>query len=313
VVARTWLHRLAWLQATKPAGREVVPADVEEARANFQVSCLRLAGHYVQCPARRRHGLALPYFRLSGLPCLEVLRLLPLGPPMPPGTLHCIEELVLRPASGQQEALTADVAEQVISMLGLHDLPALVGLLLACPALRALQPRQSLDHLQRSLAQAGPEPGAAQAVVAVLVGGPGSWLALVPAVPLSAALLAHPYLLFEEPGLSAFGLEVRLHTPVVFVEVLVSLVQSGTATLGQLLRLLLAGIVSSVTSPGDSVESAGILQLFLETYFIELVGEGGSAKLDSDQQQVCSQSAPLLVPVSVFVSAVRETGIRRAA
>ena len=44
--------------------------------------------------------------------------------------------------------------------------------------------------------------------------------------------------------------------------------------------------MSSVTSPQDSADSAGVLQLFLETYFMELLGEDGEKSLDVDQQQV---------------------------
>ena len=44
--------------------------------------------------------------------------------------------------------------------------------------------------------------------------------------------------------------------------------------------------MSSVTSPQDSADSAGVLQLFLETYFMELLGEDGEKSLDGDQQQV---------------------------
>ena len=41
-----------------------------------------------------------------------------------------------------------------------------------------------------------------------------------------------------------------------------------------------------VTSPQDSADSAGVLQLFLETYFTELLGEDAERTMDADQQQV---------------------------
>ena len=41
-----------------------------------------------------------------------------------------------------------------------------------------------------------------------------------------------------------------------------------------------------VTSPQDSADSAGVLQLFLETYFTELLGEDTEKTMDADQQQV---------------------------
>lgn len=66
----------------------------------------------------------------------------------------------------------------------------------------------------------------------------------------------------------------------------VSLIQANLFSLGQILRLLLQSFMSSVTSPLDSADSAGILQLFLETYFMELMGEDCERSLDADQQQV---------------------------
>ena len=44
--------------------------------------------------------------------------------------------------------------------------------------------------------------------------------------------------------------------------------------------------MSSVTSPQDSADSAGVLQLFLETFFMELLGEDSERSLNADQQQV---------------------------
>ena len=67
----------------------------------------------------------------------------------------------------------------------------------------------------------------------------------------------------------------------------VSLIQANLFSLGQILQLLLQSFMSSVTSsPQDSADSAGVLQLFLETYFMELLGEDGEKSLDGDQQQV---------------------------
>ena len=69
-------------------------------------------------------------------------------------------------------------------------------------------------------------------------------------------------------------------------QVCVSLIQANLFSLGQILQLLLQSFMSSVTSPKDSADSAGVLQLFLETYFMELLGEDGEKSLDADQQQV---------------------------
>ena len=66
----------------------------------------------------------------------------------------------------------------------------------------------------------------------------------------------------------------------------VSLIQASIFTLGQILQLLLQSFMTLVTSPQDSADSAGVLQLFLETYFTELLGEDAERTMDADQQQV---------------------------
>ena len=223
VVARTWLHRLMWLQVTRPEGREVTTEEVDEARANYHLSCLRLADHYVRSPARSKYILALPYYRMSGLAPLEVLARLPLESPLTPGVTAYIEDLLLHPASQEENFLEAKVADSVISILGNHCPNDLVRLVLTSPLLRSFKTRQSLEVLHASLNQG--EVGGDHAVAAVLVGGPGAWLSRVPPVQLSTTLLSNHQLLFEpDPKdvgqcLSSLGLEVRVHAPVVFVEV----------------------------------------------------------------------------------------------
>ena len=223
VVARTWLHRLMWLQVTRPGGREVTAVEVDEARANYHLSCLRLADHYVRCPARSKHSLAVPYYRMSGLTPLEVLSRLPLESPLPAGVVAYIEDLLLRPVGQEESFLEAKVADSVISILGEHSLNDLVRLVIASPMLRSFKTRQSLEVLQADLNKG--EVIGGHAVAIVLVGGPGAWLSRVQPVELSVTLLSKHHLLFE-PGpkdvgqcFSNLAMEVRLHAPVVFVEV----------------------------------------------------------------------------------------------
>ena len=66
----------------------------------------------------------------------------------------------------------------------------------------------------------------------------------------------------------------------------VSLIQANIFTLGQILQLLLQSFMTLVTSPQDSADSAGVLQLFLETYFTEQLGEDAEMSIDADQEQV---------------------------
>ena len=160
---------------------------------------------------------------MSGLTPLEVLSRLPLESPLPPGVVAYIEDLLLRPVGQEESFLEAKVADSVISILGEHSLNDLVRLVIASPMLRSFKTRQSLEVLQADLNKG--EVSGGHAVAIVLVGGPGAWLSRVQPVELSVTLLSKHHLLFE-PGLKDVGqcfsnlaMEVRLHAPVVFVEV----------------------------------------------------------------------------------------------
>ena len=91
--------------------------------------------------------------------------------------------------------------------------------------------------------------------------------------------------------------------PGVFVEICVSLVESRLVSVGVMLAMFLQTFMAAVTSPGP--DNAGVFQLFLETYFVELLavsGEDRSGSLEVDQQQalvtlVRSYLASLLHPI----------------
>jgi len=296
MVVRTWLHRLTWLQVMKPHGIEITQVDIDAVKQSFRESCLRLADHYMTCKGSKQHKLAIPYFRMSKLSTLEVLQRNNITSPLALGLIKYIEELVLSPSS-DENILDAAVADKIISVLGVHSLVNLVKLVIASPALRGFKTRQTLDFIEKDLKNFNNEFSveANYAIAAVLVGGTGDWLSMVPPVQLSTTLLAHYHLLFD-PGtqgsqecFSEFAITIRLNVPVVFVEICVSLIESKLCSLGQILHLLLQTFMSVVTSPTAAADNAGILQLFLETYFVELITESSNIKalvpLDADQQQ----------------------------
>ena len=82
-----------------------------------------------------------------------------------------------------------------------------------------------------------------------------------------------------------------------------SLVESRLVSVGVMLAMFLQTFMAAVTSPGP--DNAGVFQLFLETYFVELLavsGEDRSGSLEVDQQQalvtlVRSYLASLLHPI----------------
>jgi len=210
--------------------------------------------------------------------------------------IRYIDQLVLNPSS-DENILDAAVADKIISLLGEYSLTNLVTLVIASPALRGFKTRQTLDFIEKDLKNFNNEFSveASHAIAAVLVGGTGDWVSMVPPVQLSSALLAHYHLLFEpgtqssQESFSEFAITIRLNVPVIFVEICVSLIESNLCSLGQILHLLLQTFMSVVTSPTAAADNAWILQLFLETYFVELITESSNMKalipLDADQQQ----------------------------
>lgn len=296
MVVRTWLHRLSWLQVMKPHGIEITQEDIDLVKQCFQESCLRLADHYMTCKGSKQYKLALPYFRMSKLSPLEVLQRNKITCPLPLGLIRYIEELILNPSS-DENILDAAVADKIISVLGEYSLTDLVKLVIASPALRGFKTRQTLDFIEKDLKNFNNEFSveASHAIAAVLVGGTGDWMSMVPPVQLSTTLLSYYHLLFDpgtkgsQESFSEFAITIRINVPVIFVEICVSLIESKLCSLGQILHLLLQTFMSIVTSPTAAADNAGILQLFLETYFVELITESSNIKalipLDADQQQ----------------------------
>ena len=315
IVIRTWLHRLTWLQVIKPHGVSITQDDLTAANQSFQESCIKLAEHYLTTKRSKEYKLAIPYFRLSKLPLLDILHRLQLDSPIQPGTLKLIEELVVD-SSTNDSIVNAEVADRIISCLGERSLENLVRLVILSPSLRTFKSKQSLDYIENDLRKTTGDftVKAEFALAAVLVGGTGDWLSMVNPVQLSETILKHYHLLFDTNSSSSqssqtfsdLAICVRDCVPVIFVEMCVSLIESKLATLGQMLHLYLQTFMTVVTSPGQAADNAGVFQLFLETYFIELLSSSSSygdvPTLEGDQQQalltlVRSYLAGLMHPI----------------
>ena len=293
MVARVWRHRLAWLRAFPEPGSLVTNMDLEAVVECYQESCLRLAEHFLSCPDSDQAALATPYFRLSRLPPLAILRRPSVASCVQPGTTLYIKELVLHPTANEN-IMDAEVADKVINILGENDMQSLVQLVLASPALKGFKTKQTLDYIVKHLNKMNSEFSICpdMAVAAVLLGGTEDWLSLAPPVPLSSTLLAHHSLMFE-PGAAAssfqsfseFGLAVRASVPVIFVEVCVSLIESRLARLGGILQLLLQTFMTGATSPRAGADNAAVLQLFLETFFLEVWCDAREGESDDERLQ----------------------------
>ena len=312
IIVRTWLHRLTWLRVMAPPGVVVTQEEVTEVTRSFEESCIKLAEHYITSRRSKEYKLAIPYFRMSKLPLMDVLNRLNIETPVPAGTLKLIEELVVD-SSTNDSIMNAEVADKIIDFLGERSLDNLVKLVILSPSLRNFKTKQSLDYIESDLRRMGDDftVKAEYAVAAVMVGGIGDWLSMVSPVELSETVLKHYHLLFETSSVSSppsqtfseFALSLRDSVPVIFVEVCVSLVEARLVSIGLMLGLFLQTFMAAVTSPGQ--DSAGVFQLFLETYFVELLavsGDGRRLPLEADQQQalvtlVRSYMASLLHPI----------------
>ena len=296
MVLRAALHRLTWLQVMKPNGLEITQANIDQNRDWYHSSCVKLADHYLQYNEKNNYSLALPYYRMSGLSVMSVLEKFNCSSPLQPGVQFYIEEVVLRPYMNEN-LVDSGVADKIIEILGQFSLDTLVSLLLNSSTLRGFKSKRSLEYIEGSMRQFNQnfETSADMALAAVLVGGSEDWLSLVPSVDLSKVLLNYFPLLFDQSqshceSFSELANTVRRVLPAIFCELCVSLIESGILTLGQVLNLLLQTFTSHTPSAATTtVDNAAILQLFLETYFVELLAQTSDIKsiipLDVDHQQ----------------------------
>ena len=111
IIVRTWLHRLTWLRVMAPPGVVVTQEEVTEVTRSFEESCIKLAEHYITSRRSKEYKLAIPFFRMSKLPLMDVLNRLNIETPVPAGTLKLIEELVMD-SSTNDNIMNAEVAER---------------------------------------------------------------------------------------------------------------------------------------------------------------------------------------------------------
>ena len=292
----------------KSPGVSVSQEDISQVTESYQQSCSKLAQHYITSRKSKEYKLALPYFRMSRLPLVDILKSVDHEGPVQAGAVKLIEELVTDP-SNNDNILNAEVADTVIKLLGEKSLDNLVKLVIASPALRSFKSRQSLEYIESALRKTSSEEfivSADYAVAAVLVGGVGDWLSMSPPVELSNTLLQHHHLMFDtsqqSQTFSEFALTVRDSVVTIFVEVCVSCVESQLCSLAQLLHMFLQTFMTAVSSPTAAADNAAVFQLFLENYFMELLSNTSTNELDNEQEQalltlVRSYLTGLMMPV----------------
>ena len=334
MVLRTSYHQLTWLNND--------PDQTASIRAQFKNNCLLLANYYVASAEPKEAKMALPYFRLSDLSAIDVLNQAKdqwLGSPqstnkrLPGGLTHYISEIVLRPVAGcQEDVQESKLADLIIDLLGQYAVDCLAVLVLKSPTFRQFKTSKIHGHFKKHL-EVTETLGTAETIVAfsllcVDMGEAGvhdlelarSYLQAVPPLQMSEVLIDyHNFLLLDDSGnqssaFSEFAILVRDSVPDTFVEVMVSLIKSEQLSLQFVLGLFIGSFVSMSSSKHQSLGSkecsathnTAMLQLFLETYFTELLSDHETLKkelvLDPDQLQalhtlVRSYLTSLSIPV----------------
>ena len=234
--------------------------------------------------------------------------------------IYYIKSIILNPLEGE-DTLEANLQDIYINTLGQYSPETLATLVLKSQTFRQFKSSKIFSHIKAELLKNENSKDAlgvlAYVVLSVDQGSNDieeatSYLKLIQPGRLSEVILEHHEFLVEEAGEAAQSLTdvaalMRDAVPVIFVEVLVSLIKSDVYSLQTVLHLLIGSLVSSSSSLADCrANDAALLQLFLESYFMDIIDasnpEDNAIILDGDQLQalhtlVRSYLTSLSVPV----------------
>ena len=286
IVLRTSCHQLAWQVATTKNNTEM-EAQLQSTKDAYQGSCQLLGNYYaIHAQTKSEIKLALPYFRMSNKPILLILKEVkeawkkerPDDKCLPPGLANYIKEIILDPVNGVEDNLEANLADLIIELLGKDSLDTLAELVLKSPNFRQFKSSKIITHI-RDHDEDNPVHVLAFVTMAVEQGSVpddletsrSSLKSLSPG-KLSGVILDHHDFLIDDQSLSEIALILRDAVPNMFVEVLVSLIKSDVYSLQTILHLLIGSLVSSSSMPSDNrANDTALLQLFLESYFIDVI------------------------------------------
>ena len=291
IILRAACHQLTWQMATTKDNTET-DALLKDTKDSYQASC-QLLGNYYALNAETKNEvlLALPYYRMSGKPILYLLKsLMNLWKPekeqeLPCGLIHYITEIILNPTEGE-DTLEANQADLIIDILGQHASKTLASLVLKSVSFRQFKSSKISDHIKSHLEkqESFNELEAIHVLAFVILSveqGRGdlersrAFLKSLPPGQVSEVILQHHEFLVEAAGteesLSDMASILRDSIPNTFVEILVSLIKSDMYSLQMVLHLLIGSLVTSSTNAEKLSNDAVILQLFLESYFIDII------------------------------------------
>ncbi len=324
VLLRTFLRQLSWRLRPDEDHTDLTSLFIK-VRDRYRETCTLLARHYVLAADEKSSLLALPYFRLSGRLVSSNLAYAmeawaSIDPnfcqDFPPGLRHYLVDVVLRPTK-EENLVDSSLADKVIQLLGDHSPETLCMLVLSSPSFRSFKTSSMLEKLSTKCEKV---PLSARRAVALSLlwleqsGGEEEALSTLEMscrlspVSLSSVLIEHSDLLLDSrrSGFSDFAMLLQSCTPELFAEVLVSLIRSSQShfTLDETLTLFLGRFV---TSPDASAShNSSMLQLFLETYFIELLASAEEQTIDSrkDQTLGASEEQALCVLVRSYLTSL---------
>ena len=204
---------------------------------------------------------------------------------LPCGLIHYITEIILNPTEGE-DTLEANQADLIIDILGQHASKTLASLVLKSVSFRQFKSSKISDHIKSHLEkqESFNELEAIHVLAFVILSveqGRGdleksrAFLKSLPPGQVSEVILQHHEFLVEAAGteesLSDMASLLRDSIPNTFVEILVSLIKSDMYSLQMVLHLLIGSLVTSSTNAEKLSNDAVILQLFLESYFIDII------------------------------------------
>ena len=361
MVLRTSIHDLGWKQLMSLSKSDKVndtnlENELASTKDRYHESCLHLANAYVLSHELKESKLALPYYRMSNLPAISILQTamelwkksksssarIEKHHYLPPGLIHYINQLILKPlTNGNENIQESSLADVIIDILGEHAISELSYIILKSPSFRGFKTTKIHNYIKNHLSNQ-PRPEAKEAMSFALLcidmGEKGikdleqarKYLQLSSPTHLSQVCIDYYHFLIDT-GISSMdemesrtniesqcetfsdvAILIRDSVPEIFVEVLVSLIKAEKLMLGSVLGLFINSFVSMSTIADHSRQASdcsvthntAMLQLFLETYFQELLHDNRqhSLALDEDQTQalhtlVRSYLTSLSVPV----------------
>ena len=261
---------------------------------------------------------------------------------IPPGLVHYMKQLILKPlTNGNENVQESALADFVIENLGEHAISELSNIVLKSPSFREFKTTKIHEYIKRHLSnqpRAEAKEALSFALLCINMGEKGikdldqarKYLQCSSPTHLSQICIDYHHFLIDT-GISSMdeldsktniegqcetfsdvAILIRDSVPEIFVEVLVSLIKADRLVLGSVLGLFINSFVSMSSIADHSRQASecsvthntAMLQLFLETYFQELLHDNRRQflALDEDQNQalhtlVRSYLTSLSIPV----------------